>query len=176
MMKMGRIKNRLTVTVVVLFAALVAFFLTAFTNPSARAQSSSVWGTETGVIRESQDVAVTYDFDLLHSRFAPFAYAEGKTDMTGVYNAMKPYNDFMTWGPLQQTDIYKNPVLLETKQSGASAEGAKISLGKYTGLFSILANPGSDELRLDIRCKRRLSHLQRGCRRQLFRPADREGF
>ena len=34
MMKMGRIKNRLTVTVVVLFAALVAFFLTAFTNPA----------------------------------------------------------------------------------------------------------------------------------------------
>lgn len=141
MMEKRKTKNRLTVTVLVLFAALGAFFLTAFTNPSARAQSSSVWGTETGVIRESQDVAVTYDFDLLHSRFAPFAYAEGKTDMKGVYNAMKPYNDFMTWGPLQQTDIYKNPVLLETKQSGASAEGAKVSLGKYTGLFSILANP-----------------------------------
>lgn len=130
--------NKVILTVASLLLALCAALTAAFAcRISARAEETPVWGRDTGVIRESNDVSVTYNYDILHSRFAPFAYTAGKTDMAGVHNAFKYFNGFLA----QQSQIYANPVLLETKRSGAAAEGASISLGKYTGLFNMVANP-----------------------------------
>ena len=136
-MKERFLKRVVLTGLVSLFTFCVALTATLTFWNSARAADNSVWGSEKGVIRESSDVAVTYNYDILHSRFAPFAYIDGKTDMAGVHKVFKYFNGFLA----QQSQIYSNPVLLETKRSGSAAEGAAISLGKYTGLFNIVLNP-----------------------------------
>lgn len=100
---------------------------------------------DTGVFRDTSDFKVTYNYDLAHSRFSPYAYyADGNEPGAGY---MEKYNGLFTKA---NGYAYGNPVLLESKKSGSAANGARIELGTYKNTFSLIANPIQTNYVVDI--------------------------
>ena len=94
-----------------------------------------------GMVQSGESVRVEYDYALAQSRFSPFAYYEGKSSMegaagTGIVNSVKRYDSALD----SSEKLSGNPMLLETAESGSRANGAMLSLGCYSGEFSIVAN------------------------------------
>ena len=114
-------------------------------NAQTAAGGGNVFGVDTGIFRDTSDFKVTYNYDLAHSRFSPYAYYADGNELGAGY--MEKYNGLFT---KVNGYAYGNPVLLESKKSGSAANGARIELGTYKNTFSLIANPIQTNYVVDI--------------------------
>lgn len=122
-----------TKILVIAFGCLLAFGFMPNAGGSVNASAASV---PSGLVLSGEDVRVTYDYALSASRFSPFSYYAGKTNLSGIVSAVKQYDPSLN----AQEKLFENPMLLETVESGSAANGASLSLGCYSGAFSIVAD------------------------------------
>ena len=122
-----------TKILVIAFGCLLAFGFMPNAGGSVKASAASV---SSGLVMSGEDVRVTYDYALSASRFSPFSYYAGKTNLSGIVSAVKQYDPSLN----AQEKLFENPMLLETVESGSAANGASLSLGCYSGAFSIVAD------------------------------------
>lgn len=116
--------------------SLIAFLIAVIGSGFAFAASLVRAESPRGLIQGNDEVAVTYNYDLARSRFSPYAYYTGKSDMAAIAGACKLYDANFT----DQSKLFANPMVIETRNSGLTAEGATLSLGCFDGEFSLIAN------------------------------------